>query len=76
MSNNKCPICQSCREKIFRAKLLQKYEVDYFFCQNCGFLQTEKPYWLEESYQSAIASTDTGLVARNITISKKLTCIL
>ncbi len=42
MSNNKCPICQSGREKIFRAKLLQKYEVDYFFCQNCGFLQTEK----------------------------------
>jgi len=76
MSNNKCPICQSGREKIFRAKLLQKHEVDYFFCQNCGFLQTEKPYWLEEAYQNAIASTDTGLVVRNITISKKLTCIL
>ena len=74
--NNICPICQLDRDNIFKAKLLQKYEVDYFYCKNCGFLQTEQPYWLEEAYHSAIASTDTGLVGRNVAISKKLACIL
>jgi hypothetical protein len=34
------------------------------------------PHWLSEAYTSAIASSDTGLVKRNISISAKLACIL
>jgi hypothetical protein len=44
---------------------MNKYDIEYFRCGECGFVQTEKPYWLEESYQSAIIDTDVGLVARN-----------
>ncbi len=71
-----CPICYSQREKYFQSTVLYKYKVDYYYCNNCGFLQSEYPYWLQESYHSAIADADTGLVARNIAISKKLACIL
>ncbi|MDM9385348.1 hypothetical protein QUB80_32355 [Chlorogloeopsis sp. ULAP01] len=38
----------------------------YYFCEESGLLKTEKPYWLDEAYQEAIADTDTGLVRRNI----------
>lgn len=73
---NECPICSSEQNVCFQAKVLGKYEVDYLYCDTCGFLQTEKPYWLVEAYSSAIADADTGLVARNIDISKRLACIL
>lgn len=71
-----CPVCSSKRDICFKATVLKKHEISYLYCNNCGFLQTEEPYWLEEAYNSAIADADTGLVARNIAISKKLACIL
>lgn len=71
-----CSVCGNSRKKIFNRKILDKHEVDYFYCENCGLLQTEKPYWLEEAYSSAIATTDTGLLVRNRNLSKKLSCVL
>ena len=73
---NKCPICNKKRDIIFNAVLLSKYSVSYLFCNECGLLQTEEPYWLDEAYNNAISDTDTGLVARNISISRKLACII
>jgi len=35
-------------------------------CESCGFVQTEKPYWLAEAYSSAIASQDVGIMQRNL----------
>ncbi|MBW4419338.1 MAG: class I SAM-dependent methyltransferase [Myxacorys californica WJT36-NPBG1] len=74
--SNRCSICLAERRYCFKAKILNKYTISYFYCDRCGFLQTEEPYWLEEAYSSAIADADTGLIARNISISKKLGCIL
>lgn len=56
--------------------LLKKHRVDYFFCNNCGLLQTEEPFWLDEAYTDAIAVADTGLVARNQGIARKLSTLL
>ena len=53
-----------------------KYECGYYYCGVCRFLQTEEPYWLDEAYSSAIAAADTGLVERNVAISKRLSTIL
>jgi hypothetical protein len=33
-------------------------------------MQTEKPYWLEESYSDAISVSDTGIMARNIHLAR------
>jgi len=52
-------------EKVFSAKILNKYDVNYFRCVETGFLQTEEPYWLEEAYSSAITKLDIGLASRN-----------
>jgi len=71
-----CQICKSKMQKIFDAKIMNKYEIDYFYCQNCGFLQTEEPYWLDEAYKDPITLTDTGYMQRNIYLSKITTILL
>ncbi|MDB9306649.1 glycosyltransferase [Nodularia spumigena CS-591/12] len=60
-----CKICNSDSHYFATAKVLQKYDVNYFQCSNCGFVQTEDPYWLNEAYSEAIATSDVGLVYRN-----------
>lgn len=71
----KCKICESDSHFFSQARLLQKYDVEYYHCSNCGFVQTEDPYWLEEAYQKAIADSDVGLVYRN-NMMANLTSIL
>ncbi|MCC9599485.1 class I SAM-dependent methyltransferase [Stieleria sp. JC731] len=44
---------------------MSKYTIEYFRCGECGFVQTETPYWLDEAYSDAIVSTDIGLISRN-----------
>ena len=46
--------------------ILKKYKIRYFRCQQCGFIQTEEPYWLEEAYSFAIARQDVGIMRRNL----------
>ncbi|MBD2148115.1 glycosyltransferase [Sphaerospermopsis sp. FACHB-1194] len=60
-----CKVCGSDSHYFSTAKILQKYDVDYFQCSNCGFVQTEHPYWLNEAYSEAITNSDVGLVYRN-----------
>jgi hypothetical protein len=61
-----CHICQAHAGKYLETKVLFKYNVTYYRCSECGFIQTEEPYWLPEAYQSAITSLDIGLVYRNL----------
>jgi len=72
----KCKICQKETKKIFKAMILNKYTIDYFHCPNCGFLQTQEPFWLDEAYKDPINISDTGYLSRNIYLSKKLTVLL
>ena len=65
-----CKICNAKTANIFDATILAKYNIKYFQCQNCGFLQTEEPYWLEESYRESINISDTGYMSRNIYLSR------
>lgn len=72
----KCNICNSNSIFIFSNRLLSKYDVSYFQCENCGFLQTEEPYWLDTAYFQPINYSDTGYLVRNINFSKKLSVFL
>ncbi|MCK9163022.1 MAG: class I SAM-dependent methyltransferase [Bacteroidales bacterium] len=67
---NNCVICNTKLDKIFKTKVLNKYEVEYFLCPCCGLLQTEKPYWINEAYESSINDTDLGLLQRNLSLMK------
>lgn len=62
-----CKICLSDTVLFGHGTLLKKYKVTYFRCIHCGFVQTEEPFWLEESYSEAINRSDVGLVDRNFT---------
>ena len=67
-----CKICEGVSVFFGETTVLKKYRVHYFSCQECGFIQTEKPYWLEEAYSSAIASQDVGVMQRNL-VNRELT---
>ena len=61
-----CHICSKSCVSYFKTLVLKKYNVEYFKCTYCGFIQTEEPYWLNEAYRSAITDLDIGLVSRNM----------
>lgn len=67
-----CPVCSSQQQVIFSKRILNKYDVDYLFCESCKFLCTERPYWLAESYADAIARCDTDVIRRNTSTGAKV----
>ena len=72
----RCTICGSEARLSHRGRVLSRYDVAYFYCAQCGLLQTEKPHWLDEAYSDAIALSDTGLLTRNIAVAMRLTALL
>lgn len=65
----RCKICECTSTVWAKALVLKKYAVQYYRCENCNFIQTEEPYWLDESYTDAIAHNDIGLASRNIVMT-------
>jgi hypothetical protein len=65
-----CKICCKKTSHIFNGKILDTYSIKYFQCEFCGFLQTEEPYWLNESYANAITKSDIGLISRNLKLAE------
>jgi len=53
-----------------QATVLKMHSVRYFRCNNCGFICTEEPYWLQEAYSDAITGSDIGLVRRNTRLAR------
>jgi hypothetical protein len=71
-----CKICGQPSEKIFSARILRKYDIAYYKCNWCGFLQTEEPYWLPEAYTESITVSDTGILERNQYFAKMVSLLL
>jgi hypothetical protein len=71
-----CKICNLKTKNIFSVKILNKHNIKYYYCDYCGFLQTEEAYWLKEAYNSPINIFDTGVIARNIASSKITVVVL
>ena len=65
-----CNICKSRSAYLDTSIVLEKHYIKYYACSQCGFIQTEEPYWLDEAYSSAIATSDIGLIGRNIKYSR------
>ncbi|MGE5656560.1 MAG: glycosyltransferase [Actinomycetota bacterium] len=66
----KCKICESNSQEFAQAQILNQYQITYFQCTHCHFIQTEEPYWLPEAYKDAIARSDEGLVFRNLIMAR------
>ena len=71
-----CKICKSLSEDFHQGEILQKYQVSYFKCTNCGFIQTSEPFWLKEAYENVITQLDIGLVSRNLYLRERIPRIL
>ena len=65
-----CKICNELMEYVFSAVVLSKYPVKYYRCGNCEYICTEQAYWLNEAYRSSINISDTGIMQRNVDLSK------
>ncbi len=72
----KCKICSSPSLFFYKGIVLEKYDVTYCKCEQCGFIQTEEPYWLSEAYESAITNLDIGLVSRNLYLKEEVPKII
>lgn len=70
-----CRLCGGLVSPAFEKTILRRYRVTFYRCQECGSLQSERPYWLEEAYSSAIASADTGAAYRGILCSAAISVI-
>ena len=71
-----CSICSNPMKACFTATVVRKYRARYEVCDKCGFLAVQEPCWLKEVYSRPIASTDTGLVMRNISLASKVAGVL
>jgi hypothetical protein len=72
----KCKVCSQEAPFFDNALVLQKHTVSYFKCASCGFVQTEEPHWLQESYAEAINRADVGLVDRNLGLARTARSII
>jgi hypothetical protein len=72
----RCKICGTDSHFCFSGKILGKYDISYYHCSHCDFVQTERPYWLAEAYSRPINLLDTGYIQRNLFYSKRLTILL
>lgn len=70
----KCRCCFNMAEFYFQKKIFDQI-VNYYDCSNCGYVQTEYPYWLEKAYERPINISDTGILSRNI-LNEKIVLII
>lgn len=71
-----CKICKAEAKLKFTNKVLDKYDVGFYYCNNCSFLFAEEPYWFEESYNSPINISDTGILDRNLYFGKIVSSLI
>jgi Methyltransferase domain len=70
-----CRCCGQPAALIFSAPVLQQ-PVSYYECARCGYVQTEQPSWLDQAYQNALNSADTGIVRRSLRCCRIVTGVM
>ena len=71
-----CRICDGRVSEAFRASVLGKYTAVYTRCDRCELIRADNPHWLAEAYASPINVDDTGILQRNLLLSRKATVLL
>ena len=65
-----CKICDSATADFGQLRILSSFDARYRRCTRCGFVFVESAEWLQQAYSSAIAASDTGIVARNLKLAQ------
>lgn len=75
----KCRIC-GCEESrlLFRRRVMNAHEAEYYRCPNCDAVFTQPPYWLEEAHQKedGVSAYDVGALIRNVRFARKTNAVL
>jgi Methyltransferase domain len=71
-----CRICQRATQGIGACRVLGQYDVQYFQCVRCGFVQTEAPHWLAEADARRIPVDRPGLWDRNFLLAHKTVAVI
>jgi len=71
-----CKLCESATEDFGALKILGRFDARYRRCLACGFVFIESVDWLPEAYSSAIAGSDTGIVARNLKLADTISLLI
>ena len=66
MDDIECRLCGAAAHPAFSHSILDKYPVRYFICSDCGSIETEPPYWLDEAYGEDVLPEDTTYLSRNL----------
>jgi SAM-dependent methyltransferase len=74
--NINCRLCGGFAHLSFEQKILNKYQVSYYLCDECGSLQTESPFWLDEAYDPFNERFDTGQLIRSINNAAFLSALI
>lgn len=61
-----CRLCGGHVRKQFELLVLGRHQVGYYHCTQCGSLQCEYPFWLQEAYELNLSSLDAGAVQRSL----------
>ncbi len=71
-----CRLCGARADYWNAMRLLGRYDVRYFLCTQCGSLETEQPYWLEDAYNVTGTGDDVGAAQRTIDLVLKTSALL
>jgi len=59
-----CAVCGTGMEHYADGRVLDKHDVAYLRCPACRLIALPEPHWLDEAYEKAIYTGDTGLLRR------------
>ena len=71
-----CRLCGARADFWATKRLLDRHDVRYFLCSECGSLETEEPYWLGEAYNVSGIGDDVGAGQRTIDLVLKISALL
>lgn len=71
-----CRLCGASARFWNTKRLLDRYDVSYYLCGQCGSLETEQPYWLEVAYDVSGVGDDVGAAQRTIDVVLKTSALL
>ena len=70
-----CRICQKKAGSLFTARIFNKHDGHFSYCESCEHIFADDPTWLDEAYSDATAATDTDTATRNILTALRLSAI-
>ena len=70
-----CRVCAR-PSRFIQSQTILGYNVNYFDCPHCAYIQTEYPHWLAQAHENPINHSDTGIMMRNLENARKVAMTL